>query len=416
MGPQRRVTRSRDRGSEDEAPLLTARTEAGIDAGEPLAALLNALLSRRRFGGRQAEKRAALLKVLLAVAVGEQAEVANADETERQNVEKEAADELGGMDLFGAPLAIALVVLVAEEDLLAFHAEKALVGDRDPVSVTGEVLEDGLGTVEGSLGEDDPILVGELIEEVLEADGMTELAERISQHEKGLFVGVIEGTEKRLLEESREDTDLQEELGVGLDPVIAYDGRSGPGHDVVDMWMKDHPGSPSVQDAGTADLGTEMLGVGGQNAEGLLGGMEQGVVEPFLVGSGERVKCVRSRENGVEVGNGQQLPGPGLDPLLLVEGLALGAVPISAGIVEVDLAIAGIAAKQMPAERSGPTELDGSHDGPLLLGDGPIAPVGLTEVAEDIRDFELRAVHRRSQRASRSRGLVTPTLFGATLR
>jgi hypothetical protein len=106
-----------------EPSCLASGTELGVDAGEALAALLEALLRWRRFGGRQPEKRAASFEVLPAVVGAEQAEVADAHEAKRQDVDEETTDEFGGVDLLDAPLAIALVILVAEEDVLAIHAE-----------------------------------------------------------------------------------------------------------------------------------------------------------------------------------------------------------------------------------------------------------------------------------------------------
>jgi len=46
-----------------------------------------------------------------------------------------------------------------------------MVGDGDAMGVAGEVVEDMLGAAEGRLGVDDPVLLAELPEEVVECAG-----------------------------------------------------------------------------------------------------------------------------------------------------------------------------------------------------------------------------------------------------
>jgi len=172
--------------------------EGGIFAGEPEAALGEGLPLWWRWRWLDLQHGAAAFEVLVLVAVAEKAEVSDTDEAVGEHVQEESADELRGMDLLGAPLAASLVVLVAEDDVVVFHAQQALIGDRDAMGVTCEVLDDGLRSAKRFLGEDDPVLGAESIEEGLKADRVAEIFEGSVELELGLAVGAIEGANERL--------------------------------------------------------------------------------------------------------------------------------------------------------------------------------------------------------------------------
>ena len=76
------------------------------------------------------------------------------------------------------------IILPAKGNPLAIEGYEALVGDSDAMGVTGEIAEDMMGTTEGWLGMDDPVLAEErsqegeegfLIFEWLEGAGESEL-------------------------------------------------------------------------------------------------------------------------------------------------------------------------------------------------------------------------------------------------
>jgi hypothetical protein len=103
-----------------------------------------------------------------ASAVGEESEVADADQAAGQHVKQETAQELicgNGHDLL---LAAVGIVSPAEGDAIIFKGHEAMVGDGDAMGVAGQVVENVFGTAEGWLGVDDPVLLAELPEEVAE--------------------------------------------------------------------------------------------------------------------------------------------------------------------------------------------------------------------------------------------------------
>ncbi len=98
---------------------------------------------------------------LAAVAVGEQAEVADLDEAGGQNVKQEAADELGCIEAHDAAPVVVPRIAPAKAHLAVLQAEQPTVGDGDAMGVAGQVLEHMFGTAEGRLGVDYPLLAAQ---------------------------------------------------------------------------------------------------------------------------------------------------------------------------------------------------------------------------------------------------------------
>lgn len=374
--------------AQDQPSVATNGAEGGIFAGEPETALGEGLPFWWRWRWLDLQHRAAAFEVLLLVAVAEKAEVSDTDESVGEHVQEESADELGGMDLLGAPLAASPVVFVAEDDVIAFHAQQAFIGDRDAMGVACEVVDDGLRSAKRLLGEDDPVVGAELMEEGLKADRVAEIFEGSVELELGPAVGAIEGVNERLGKERGEDTDVNKKLCVSRNPTVALDGRSRSLNDAMGVWVVGASGAPGVEDAGPADACSEMLGIFGQSKEGFVRGLKQRGVAPSLIGSGEGVKVVGQGEYGMEVGHRKKLLCPSFDPSLLVEVLALGAMPIAAGVVDTQIAFAGIAAKEMATEDGSSAQFNSAHGGALLRRDRPASAVKFPVVAENVRDFE----------------------------
>jgi hypothetical protein len=80
-------------------------------------------------------------KCLASVATGKQSEVTDLDEACRQDVEQEAADELGRIESHDTAAAVMPGVAPAEANLAVFKAEKSSVRDGDPMRVACQVLE-----------------------------------------------------------------------------------------------------------------------------------------------------------------------------------------------------------------------------------------------------------------------------------
>ena len=102
-------------------------------------------------------------------AIGEKSEVADADQALRQNVDQEAAQELICGDRHDLLLAAVRIVFPAKGDSIILERHQSMVGDGDAVSIAGEIVQNMLGTAEGWLGIDDPVLAKELSEKLAKA-------------------------------------------------------------------------------------------------------------------------------------------------------------------------------------------------------------------------------------------------------
>jgi len=75
------------------------------------------------------------------------------------------------------------VVLPAEGDSIVVEGDEAMVGDGNAVSVASQVVEDMFCPAEGRLGVDDPLLTEELMDETVEAIGLSEADDRAMELE-----------------------------------------------------------------------------------------------------------------------------------------------------------------------------------------------------------------------------------------
>jgi len=111
-----------------------------------------------------AEQRAAALERSSAAAVGEEAEVADADQAFGQDMDQKAAQELIGGNGHDLVLATVGIVSPAEGDAMVLASHEAMVGDGDAMGISGQIVENIFSTAEGRLGVDDPVLSAELPE------------------------------------------------------------------------------------------------------------------------------------------------------------------------------------------------------------------------------------------------------------
>ena len=142
-----------------------------------------------------------------------------------------------------------------------------------------------------------------------------------------------------------------------------------------------------MEDGSKPDLCAQVSGVLGQLDEGLGGGLEQEVVDDSLVSQSDGVEVFWQGEDDVEIGHWQQVCFLSLQPSFFVQPLALGAMPVPAGVVGDPDVTAGVTGLHVTAQ--GRRGLDGAHrpevsDGHLLAVG---LPIGLPKGPEDIGDF-----------------------------
>jgi hypothetical protein len=118
--------------------------------------------------------------------------VADADQTFRQDVKKESAQELicgNGHDLV---LAAVGIVSPAEWHAIVLEGHESMVGDGDAMGIARQVVENVLGAAEGWLDVNDPVLLAELLEEAAECAQGGKLLEWVVELESVLVIQFTE--------------------------------------------------------------------------------------------------------------------------------------------------------------------------------------------------------------------------------
>jgi len=164
----------------------------------------------------------------------------------------------------------------------------------------------------------------------------------------------------------------------------------------MDMGMVEQILPPGVKDGEEADLGSQVLGIAGDDAQRLGGGTEEDAVEDPFVEKGDGGDLFGHREDHMKIGGIEQLGLAILDPLRTSQGLTLTAVTVSTGVIPDALVAALVTLFHMPSESGSPACLDRVHDATLGTGQRGMAifTVGFTVAAEDIRHFQPSMFHQ----------------------
>jgi hypothetical protein len=93
---------------------------------------------------------------LLADTIGQESELADADQSGGKHVEQEAADELDRIQGHDLGSTAVTVVLPVKADTTIFQRSQAVIGNRHAVSVAGQILENTLRSAKGRLDVHNP--------------------------------------------------------------------------------------------------------------------------------------------------------------------------------------------------------------------------------------------------------------------
>ncbi len=164
--------------------------------------------------------------------------------------------------------------------------------------------------------------------------------------------------------------------------------------------------APGVEHGREPDPGPEVLRVGRDREQRVGRRAEQEVVDDGLVLERHGRDRRRQGEHDVEVGHGQQIGLPPLQPSPGGLPLALRAVPVAAGVVADRRVGAAVAARDMAAERRRAAGSDRRHDLELAEAQMPAMACreGVAMPVQDIRDLEKRPRHAGRGTSRRRRG------------
>ena len=157
------------------------RTLAQRTARKIFVAVAIVVLDRRRgvlVRDRHAEKAATLVQFLFAITVRQEAEIANALKSVRQNVEQETPDEFIGGQGQRLDLIVMTIILPPKTDLIVVDIEQAVVGDGDAVGIAAHVIQNLLRSSKRRFGVYHPISVPDE-PDIAEIDAGLEVVSRL---------------------------------------------------------------------------------------------------------------------------------------------------------------------------------------------------------------------------------------------
>ena len=320
--------------------------------------------------------------------IGEQPEVANAQEAAREHVQEEAAEEFVDIEGHDLHAIVVGVVSPAKPDDAVLQAEEAVVGEGRAVGVPAEIREYVLGTGEGPLGVDDPLGGAEGGDEAHEGGAV---GERGGAGREGEVPRVERGAEPREVlpaEGAGQRADRKEKPGPAGDPARGVGGERAPGDQAVNVEMLAERLSPGVQDRSDAHRTAEAPWVSPEGEQRVRGGAEEQRLENAWVPPRQSVERMGECEDHMEVRDGQELRTPRGEPPFLDEGLALRTMAVAAGVVGEAHRAALITGLAVPAEDGGATHSNRAQRLLLDARETMRALIRLAVRADDVRQFE----------------------------
>jgi hypothetical protein len=131
------------------------------------------------------------------------------------------------------------------------------------------------------------------------------------------------------------------------------------------------------------------LGISGKSLQRLIDCTKEQRQGLFFIAQDNRVKIMGQGKDQVKVSAGQKLCLAVVKPLLLGHGLALGTMPVTAGVIGYPLEATCIKAFDMTAENRSPAFFNMTHDFELFAGLRLILPVIHSVEAKDVGNFYL---------------------------
>ena len=132
------------------------------------------------------------------------------------------------------------------------------------MGVAAEIGQHLFGPAERGLGIDHPVDAAQLRRGgAAKACGLGKAGEIAEEAQLAGVEGVLQCLQEQAAEQAGEHAHRQEEAGAAGDPAGAVGRGAAARHDAMDMRMVLQGLAPGVQDGDDADLGAEMLGIGG---------------------------------------------------------------------------------------------------------------------------------------------------------
>ncbi len=230
------------------------------------------------------------------------------------------------------------------------------------MGIPAQVLDGVAEAVECLLDEGAPVPAAKAVPEGLPAGRFPESGTGAREGKGAILIEPVQEGKVFPPELVPQDKDGQEELPFApADPAVR--GKAAAGEDAVHVDMVEHllvPGMEHLDDAGP---GAQVSLVGAELEERLRAAFVEEPVKVLLVGEDEGVQLMGEGKDHMEVRRVNDLGPTPVHPELLLDGLAVGAAAVAAGII-MDLHVAAVWAEAPVA-----AQLPGlaAHDGMCSL-------------------------------------------------
>jgi len=171
------------------------------------------------------------------VARGEQAEVADAYEASRQNMQQETAEEFVGIESHGASAMPMGVVSPQEADFVIGHRKESRVGDGNAVGIAREVGQDLRRAGKRSLGIDDPVGLGCGAQQSGKQRGGWQRGQLAGESKRVFLKGALQSGEELPAKDDPEYFDGEKELVSAGNPSLMIWGKSSAWDHAMHMGM-----------------------------------------------------------------------------------------------------------------------------------------------------------------------------------
>ena len=199
--------------------------------------------------------------------------------------------------------------------------------------VSAKVFQDLLGAAKWWFGLNNPFGVLGRCQVICKCDSIAQAIQRVEESEFTAIKGLSQQFKKQAPKQPGQHPYWQEEARLARYPLLRVGRYPSARYDAVQVRMMQQVLAPRMQYCDKADLSAKMLGVSGNGAQRLGGGLEQDVVDHRLVLKRDGCDFLWDGEYHVEVFDRQKFSLTILEPLVTRERLALWTMPISATVV-----------------------------------------------------------------------------------
>ena len=128
-----------------------------------------------------------------------------------QYMKKEPSDKLVSLERHGLLMIVVGIISPEERDIAALDIKDSVIADRDPVSISAEILQDTLWAIKGWFAIDDPLLMVKMSLEGFEGSEFLEMADISGEYEITRFEAFSQKAKKLTAEQCRHDPYVNEE-------------------------------------------------------------------------------------------------------------------------------------------------------------------------------------------------------------